>query len=94
MIEIIQEYWRNYLYSDGYRFTGLVITLWLLVVSIGLGFCLSIPLAVARVSKKSGLFPASCAAVLATSFAARRSTCSCCSATPAFTASKWSATTR
>jgi histidine transport system permease protein len=51
MIELIQEYWRNYLYSDGYRFTGLVITLWLLVVSIGLGFCLSVPLAVARVSK-------------------------------------------
>ncbi|MGF6242409.1 MULTISPECIES: ABC transporter permease [Paraburkholderia] len=55
MIEIIQEYWRNYLYSDGYRFTGLVITLWLLVVSIGLGFCLSIPLSVARVSKKKWL---------------------------------------
>ena len=34
MIEIIQEYWRNYLYSDGYRLTGVVITLWLLVVSI------------------------------------------------------------
>ena len=41
MIEIIQEYWRNYLYTDGYRLTGVVITLWLLVVSIGLGFCLS-----------------------------------------------------
>ena len=55
MIEIIQEYWRNYLYTDGYRFTGLAITLWLLVVSIGLGFCLSIPLAVARVSKRKWL---------------------------------------
>ena len=31
--------------------TGLAITMWLLVISIGLGFCLSIPLAVARVSK-------------------------------------------
>jgi histidine transport system permease protein len=40
MIEIIQQYWRNYLFSDGYRFTGVAITLWLLVVSIGLGFCL------------------------------------------------------
>ena len=58
MIELIQEYWRNYLYTDGYRFTGVAITLWLLVVSIGLGFCLSIPLAVARVSKKKWLsFP-------------------------------------
>ncbi|GLU35381.1 ABC transporter permease [Trinickia caryophylli] len=50
MIELIQEYWRNYLFTDGYRFTGLAITLWLLVVSIGIGFCLSVPLAVARVS--------------------------------------------
>ena len=55
MIELIQEYWRNYLYTDGYRITGVAITLWLLVVSIGLGFCLSIPLAVARVSKKKWL---------------------------------------
>jgi histidine transport system permease protein len=55
MIELIQEYWRNYLYSDGYRLSGVVITLWLLVVSIGLGFCLSVPLAVARVSKKKWL---------------------------------------
>ncbi len=55
MIDLIQEYWRNYLYTDGYRFTGLAITLWLLVVSIGIGFCLSVPLAVARVSKKKWL---------------------------------------
>jgi histidine transport system permease protein len=51
MLEIIQEYWKNYLFTDGYRITGLAITMWLLVISIGLGFCLSIPLAVARVSK-------------------------------------------
>ena len=38
MIGLIQEYWRNYLFTDGYRFTGLAITMWLLVVSIGLGF--------------------------------------------------------
>jgi histidine transport system permease protein len=55
MIGLIQEYWRNYLYTDGYRTTGLAITLWLLVVSIGFGFCLSVPLAVARVSKKKWL---------------------------------------
>lgn len=52
MIELVSQYWQNYLYTDGYRFSGLAITLWLLVVSIGLGFCLSVPLAVARVSKK------------------------------------------
>ncbi|MCO2636801.1 histidine ABC transporter permease HisM [Pseudomonas aeruginosa] len=51
----MQEYWRNYLYTDGYRITGVAITLWLLVVSIGLGFCLSVPLAVARVSKRKWL---------------------------------------
>ena len=55
MIELIQEYWRNYLYTDGYRTTGVAITLWLLVVSIGVGFCLSVPLAVARVSKNRWL---------------------------------------
>src|ERR1700743_3339630 len=51
MLPIIQEYWRNYLFTDGYRITGLAITMWLLVISIGLGFCLSGRLAVARVSK-------------------------------------------
>jgi histidine transport system permease protein len=51
MIELIHDYWRNYLFTDGYRATGLVVTLWLLVVSIGIGFCLSVPLSVARVSK-------------------------------------------
>ncbi|HTI16847.1 MAG TPA: ABC transporter permease [Trinickia sp.] len=50
MIELLHDYWRNYLFTDGYRVTGLAITLWLLVVSISIGFCLSVPLAVARVS--------------------------------------------
>ena len=50
MIEIISQYWQNYLYTDGYRMSGLAITLWLLVVSIALGFCLAVPLAIARAS--------------------------------------------
>lgn len=50
MIQLIQDYWRPFLFSDGFQYTGLVITLWLLVFSIGVGFCLSIPLAVARAS--------------------------------------------
>ena len=50
MIDIVREYWQNYLFTDGYRYTGLVVTLWLLVVSIGLGFCLAIPLSIARAS--------------------------------------------
>ena len=55
LTQLIQQYWRNYLFTDGYHFTGVAITLWLLVVSIGIGFCLSVPLAVARVSKKKSL---------------------------------------
>jgi len=55
MIELINTYWRAYLYTDGYHFSGVAVTLWLLAVSIGLGFCLSIPLAVARVSQNRWL---------------------------------------
>ncbi|WP_063533917.1 ABC transporter permease [Burkholderia sp. MSMB1589WGS] len=51
MIQIIGQYWQNYLFSDGYRLSGLAITLWLLVVSIGLGFGLAVPLAIARASR-------------------------------------------
>jgi len=50
VIDIIQEYWQAYLWSDGANFSGLAITLWLLVLSIAIGFVLSVPLAVARVS--------------------------------------------
>ncbi|TVT83047.1 ABC transporter permease [Pseudomonas sp. H3(2019)] len=50
MIELISEYWKPFLFSDGYNFTGLAMTLWLLVVSIVLGFCLSLPLAILRTS--------------------------------------------
>ena len=51
MIQLIGQYWQSYLYSDGYRLSGLVITLWLLVVSVGLGFLLAVPLAIARASR-------------------------------------------
>jgi histidine transport system permease protein len=51
MIELISEYWKPFLFSDGYNFTGLAMTLWLLVVSIVLGFCLSLPLAIMRTSR-------------------------------------------
>ncbi len=51
MIQIIGQYWQNYLFSDGYRLSGLAITLWLLVVSLGLGFGLAVPLAIARASR-------------------------------------------
>jgi histidine transport system permease protein len=51
MIDIIQTYWKAFLFSDGYHTTGLAMTLWLLVISCAIGFCLAVPLAVARNSK-------------------------------------------
>lgn len=51
MIELLQQYWRSYLFSDGFNYTGLVITLWLLVVSLVLGFVLAVPLSIARASR-------------------------------------------
>jgi histidine transport system permease protein len=51
MIELFQTYWKSYLWSDGYHITGLAMTLWLLIISCTIGFVLSIPLAIARVSR-------------------------------------------
>ncbi|SDB93415.1 ABC transporter permease [Paraburkholderia lycopersici] len=53
MIELLRQYWPNYLYSDGFNASGLVITLWLLVVSIVAGFLLAVPLAIARASRNA-----------------------------------------
>ncbi|AVF33680.1 ABC transporter permease [Rahnella sikkimica] len=50
MIEILQQYGMSLLYSDGYRFTGLAITLWLLISSVVMGGLLAVPMAVGRVS--------------------------------------------
>ncbi|AVJ21540.1 MULTISPECIES: ABC transporter permease [Pseudomonas] len=52
MIELLQEYWRPFLYSDGQHITGLAMTLWLLSASLVIGFLVSIPLSIARVSRK------------------------------------------
>lgn len=54
-MEILQEYWRAYLYSDGAKMTGLALTLWLLVLSLLIGFLAAVPLAVARVSSHRAL---------------------------------------
>ncbi|RMS61287.1 Histidine/lysine/arginine/ornithine ABC transporter permease HisM [Pseudomonas syringae pv. aceris] len=51
MIELLQEYWKPFLYTDGVNVTGLAMTMWLLSASIAIGFCVSIPLSIARVSK-------------------------------------------
>lgn len=50
MIEIIQEYWKALLWTDGYRFSGVAITLWLLAVSVVLGGCMAVLMSIARVS--------------------------------------------
>ena len=60
MIDIITQYWEQYLWTDGFDTTGLAITLWLLILSALFGFFLAVPLAIARVSSKRWLsFPAS-----------------------------------
>jgi histidine transport system permease protein len=51
LIDIIETYGKAYLYSDGYRMTGAAMTLWLLVISCGIGFCLALPLAIVRNSR-------------------------------------------
>ncbi|MCE4052801.1 ABC transporter permease [Pseudomonas sp. Au-Pse12] len=51
MIELITEYWRPFLFSDGETLTGLAMTLWLLVASLAMGFVLSLPLAILRTSQ-------------------------------------------
>ncbi|CAN7425768.1 ABC transporter permease [Trinickia sp. LjRoot230] len=50
MIEILSEFGRAFLYWDGHNVSGLAMTLWLLVVSLAMGFVMAVPLAVARVS--------------------------------------------
>lgn len=50
MIDIIHDYWQALLWTDGYRFSGVAITLWLLIISVVLGGCLAVLLSIARVS--------------------------------------------
>ena len=50
MIEILHEYWKPLLWTDGYRFTGVAITLWLLILSVVMGGILALFLAIGRVS--------------------------------------------
>ena len=51
MIELFQQYGLAYLFSDGAGLSGVAMTLWLFIISVVLGFVLSIPLALARVSE-------------------------------------------
>lgn len=56
MIYIIQNYWRAFLYTDGYTMTGVAMTLWLLVISCAIGFCIAVPLAIARNSRNPAIW--------------------------------------
>ncbi|MGH8332425.1 MAG: ABC transporter permease subunit, partial [Pseudomonas sp.] len=51
MTGILENYWQAYLWSDGPHFSGLAVTLWLLILSVVTGFLLAVPLAIARVSR-------------------------------------------
>ncbi|GGU77957.1 histidine transporter permease HisM [Pseudomonas laurentiana] len=51
MTEIMKDYWKAYLWFDGYQLSGVAMTLWLLVVAIAIGGLLAVPLSVARVSR-------------------------------------------
>lgn len=56
MIEILQEYWLDYLgFGSEGSHTGAVMTLWLLVLTFGLSLLASIPLAVMRTSSNKWL---------------------------------------
>jgi histidine transport system permease protein len=55
MIEILSQFGQAFLYWDGHRLSGLAVTLWLLVVSLVIGFAMAVPLAVARVSRNPWL---------------------------------------
>lgn len=58
MIDIIHDYWKALLWTDGYRFSGVAITLWLLIISVVLGGCLAVLLSIARVSSVTAVrFP-------------------------------------
>ena len=48
MISIVQQYGLAFLCWDGYKISGLAMTLWLLIISCAIGFCLALPLSIAR----------------------------------------------
>ena len=86
MIEIIQEYWKQLLWTDGYRFTGVAITLWLLILSVVIGGSLAV-LAIARVSPNR--YISTPVWLFTYVFAARRCMCSCWCSIPACIRWRW-----
>ena len=54
-LTILNDYWKPLLFWDGTEFSGLAVTLWVLVLALVLGLVLAIPLSVGRVSKSRWL---------------------------------------
>lgn len=52
MSTVLEEFWRAYLYSNNGQLSGLAVTLWLLALSLAIGFVLSIFMAIGRNSKR------------------------------------------
>lgn len=55
MTDVLDQFWRAYLYTSNGAPSGMVVTLWLLVISVTIGFFFSILLAVGRVSSRRWL---------------------------------------
>ncbi|MNO20165.1 Histidine transport system permease protein HisM [compost metagenome] len=51
MIDIIAMYWQSYLWWDGFNFSGLIVTLTLLVAALLVGLVLALPLSILRCSR-------------------------------------------
>ena len=75
-MKLFREYWKSLLWTDGYRFTGVAITLWLLVASVVMGGILAVFLAIGRVSSNKYIqFRSGCLPTIFRGYA--RCTCSC-----------------
>lgn len=55
MSDVLEQFWRAFLYTSNGSLSGMAVTLWLLVLSVSMGFFISIGLAVARVSSRRWL---------------------------------------
>lgn len=52
MIDVLDQFWRAYLYTQNGSLSGMAVTLWLLVLSVSMGFFIAIFFAVGRVSQR------------------------------------------
>ncbi|HXE19475.1 histidine ABC transporter permease HisM [Castellaniella sp. UC4442_H9] len=52
MTDVLTQFWQAYLYQSNGGWSGVAVTLWLLVLSVSMGFAISIVLAVGRVSPR------------------------------------------